>query len=264
MLFVLMFLLAVPSVLAQTGNMKLLAVTETANGSEGLLADLHLEIRPGTGNVFVDTFPISKIDTLMSIRLAKQIACKGLDKDCSGLDFVYTIRAIAGIVGGPSAGAAATVLTMALLEEQQINESIAITGTINAGGIIGPVSALGAKIDAAKFGNLSLVLLPLDIILLENKTEVSIEEYAQRADIALKHVTNIDDAYFYFTGIKREKPEVALTLDPFYASIMKDVAQGLCTRTDALQQAFLTTRPVIEVGEDILTRENNTKNAQSY
>src|SRR3989344_1323450 len=85
------------------GRVKLLAVTESGNKTYGgSIADLQLDIQKGTGRVFIDTLPASKLDTQMSTRLARSIACKYTNEDCSKRDFFYTIRANSAIVDGPS------------------------------------------------------------------------------------------------------------------------------------------------------------------
>lgn len=144
----------------KTGHMKLLAVTEYGDTYQGSPADVYLQIQPGEGRIFIDTFPLTKLDTQISTRFAKEIACRATEIDCSTKDFYYTIRAESGIIGGASAGAALTVLTVALLEDYPINESVAITGTINSGGFIGPVIGLSAKIDAAAQEGVTKVLIP--------------------------------------------------------------------------------------------------------
>ena len=56
-LLIILSLFLLPNVLATQGHMKLLAVKETENGYEGGIADLYLEIKPGSGRVFLETFP---------------------------------------------------------------------------------------------------------------------------------------------------------------------------------------------------------------
>ena len=73
--------------------MTLLAVTENPDGTlTGTTADLFLEIQPGQGRVFIESYPLTKIDTQISTRFAKDIACKYVDAGCSDYDFFYTIR----------------------------------------------------------------------------------------------------------------------------------------------------------------------------
>src|SRR3989338_4195875 len=68
-------ILLMPVAFAKQGHMKLLAVRETETGYEGGIADLYLEIKPGSGRVFLETFPLTRTDTQMSTRFAKAIAC---------------------------------------------------------------------------------------------------------------------------------------------------------------------------------------------
>ena len=91
-------------------HLKLLAVQgeEHFVGSD---ADLFLELRGGNGRVFLDTFPLTKIDTQISTRFAKEITCNHFDLSCDRHDFIYTIKAKSSIIGGPSAGAAIAALT---------------------------------------------------------------------------------------------------------------------------------------------------------
>jgi predicted S18 family serine protease len=156
---------------AQSGHLKLLAVTSE---TKGVGADLDLRIMPGTGSVFIATSPLTKMDTQLSTRFAKDIACKFLEKDCSNLDFFYTITSNASIVGGPSAGAAISALTIALLEGYELNEIITITGTINSGGLVGSVGGLKPKIEIAAEIGLKKVLIPFGERFIVNETIISL------------------------------------------------------------------------------------------
>jgi len=146
-------------------HLTLLAVQETSNGTYvGSTADLYLELRDGTGRVFLDTSPLTKIDTQISTRYAKEISCNYFDLDCDKYDFIYTIRAESSIIGGPSAGAAIAALTALTVLDLDYDENVAITGTINSGGIVGPVGGVKEKVEAAAnsdFGNISTVLIAM-------------------------------------------------------------------------------------------------------
>ena len=66
----------------KTNHIKLLAVSERSEGNiTGATADLFLEIKPGEGRVFIDTFPLTKLDTQISTRFAKEIACDLLNRN---------------------------------------------------------------------------------------------------------------------------------------------------------------------------------------
>ena len=127
----------------------------------GGVAELFLEVRPGSGRVFINSFPVSRTDTQFSTRFANEIACDFLEADCSRHDFLYTINAGSSIVGGPSAGAAMTVLTVAALDKQPLREDVAMTGTINSGGLIGPVAGVPAKALAAERAGITTVVAPV-------------------------------------------------------------------------------------------------------
>ncbi|MFH1439133.1 MAG: S16 family serine protease [Candidatus Woesearchaeota archaeon] len=167
------------------GHIKLLAVSE-GNNDVGSLADLYLEIKEGYGNVYMDTFPLTKMDTQLSTRFAKEVACKFLREekvDCSKYDFFYTIKAGSSIIGGPSAGAGLSMLTVALLDPEidsngfngryKIDDTIAITGTINTGGIIGSVGGVKAKITAAAQNHITKVLIPIGSYMEINETKLN-------------------------------------------------------------------------------------------
>ena len=87
---VFVFLIFLPIVSAQTnaGHIKLLAVAESDKGRTGAIADLSLEVKPGKGRVFLETFPVTKEDTQISMRFAKQVACSLLEMDCHNKDFI--------------------------------------------------------------------------------------------------------------------------------------------------------------------------------
>ena len=147
---------------AKTYHITLLTVGEggTADGIGGT-ADAYLDIRPGSGRIFLDSFPLTKLDTQISTRYAKEIACDYLDMDCSGKDFFYTIRSGSTIVGGPSASASLTVLTIAALKNLKLDNTTVMTGTINSGGSIGPVGGIPKKALAAQNAGFKRVLVPL-------------------------------------------------------------------------------------------------------
>ena len=109
-----LFLVAIPPSGAQSGHIQLLTVAETPNGEVGGLADLYLDVRPGSGAIFIDSYPLTRIDTQISTRYANEIACDLIQEDCTKYDFFYTIRASSSVVGGPSAGAPIAALNNAM------------------------------------------------------------------------------------------------------------------------------------------------------
>ncbi|HLD89134.1 MAG TPA: S16 family serine protease [Candidatus Nanoarchaeia archaeon] len=228
-----------------TKTMKLLAVSETDNGYIGSTADLFLDVKPGTGRIFIDTYPLSKLDTQISTRFANEIACKEIEEDCSEYDFFYTIKADTSIVGGPSAGSAISILTIASMKNLELEKNIAITGTINSGGTIGPVGGLKEKIDAAVKANITKVLIPKGERIVRddfagndsgNATSTDLVEYAGKAGIEIVEVGELNEAVYLFSGrkIKPDFDSRPVVIDASYQNIMKNLAATLCSRTNDL------------------------------
>ncbi len=265
-------LLIIPVSLAEYGSLKLLAVQEKGGNLSGSLADLHLEINPGNGRVFMDTFPLTKLDTQVSTRFAKEIACNYLDINCDKYDFFYTIRSNSPIIAGPSAGAAITVLTISLLGDIDISEDVAITGTINSGGIIGPVGALQQKIEAASRDGIRKVLIPVgerysakDITGLNNlsaiietgadenitakdiiqgRKGIDLIELGEELGIVVREVSDIENVLFEFTGVSYGKDIGNISIDPHYSLVMSQLAIELCRRSGEFMDKITSDRTV--------------------
>jgi uncharacterized protein len=235
-----MVLLLAPFVFAQSGSIKLLALAEDSNDkASGAVADLDLRIEPGKQRVFLETFPLTKITTQISMRFAQQVACKELDIDCSDKDFFFTIRALQGVVGGPSAGSAAAVLTASLIAGFPLRNDTAITGTINSGGIIGPVGGIKEKMEAAATSGIRRVLIPQGTRELnDSNTTTDLFRYGEVLGIEVVEVATLLDALREYTG--REFPNVTgeLVIEPRYLETMRDVAIGLCNRTEAIKSSL--------------------------
>ncbi len=232
-------LIAVPLCNAKTGHMPLLAVSQTKDGYIGSNAHLYLEIKPGNGRVFIDTFPLTQLDTQISTRFAKSIACNYAEVDCDYYDFFYTIRAESSIIGGPSAGSAVAALTISMLENIQIDENTAITGTINSGGIVGPVSGLKEKIEAASKANLKKVLIPSGTRFKKEENEsYDLVEYGKNVNIEVIEVSDIDDVLYELAGIKKQKTNETPETSEEYSSIMMSLGEMLCNKSQQLKDEF--------------------------
>ncbi len=232
------FLILLPVVLAQReGSIPLLALVENNGASRGGVANLHLSIQEGNGGVFLETFPLTKFTTQISMRFAQQMACQELNLDCSNLNFFYTIRSAKGIIGGPSAGAAATILTASLLQDLKLNESVVITGTINSGGMIGSVGGLKEKIDAAAQKKFSKILIPKGTREQEeNNATTDMVEYGKKQGIGVIEVGTLSEALEHFDKnfVKKEIPEFITTKE--YKKIVKEVSDELCSRVKTINK----------------------------
>ncbi len=206
------------SVSAIEGSMTLLTVVNQ-NASLGGTASAKLEIREGNGRIFMDSYPLNGIDTQISARYAKEIACGFLELDCSKLDFFYTIRSGSSFVSGPSAGGAFAVLAVALLDGQELRDDIAMTGTINSGGTIGAVGGIQAKVDAAKREGMNAVIIP------------AFGDDNVTSEIKIYRVKSLEEALFIFTG-KNYSRDYALQDDESYDLLMHKVAESICNTTE--------------------------------
>ncbi len=149
-------------------------VAVTSQGG-GMLSSAEVEIRDGKGRILFNTNPFVEPDTQYSIDVARTVAQEITGKDCSEKDIIYSVDAgDAQLIGGPSAGAALTVATIAAIEEEPVREDIAITGTINENGSIGQVGGIPEKAQAAAENGINLFLVPpgqSTAVFYEKKTE---------------------------------------------------------------------------------------------
>ena len=231
-----LFVLLMGGVEASQGQLTLLTIGERDGERFGGTADLHLEIKPGSGRIFIDSFPLSQLDTQITTRYAKTIACDFLDVDCSNKDFFYTIRARSSLVGGPSAGAAKTVLTISLLDNQRIDSDVLITGTINSGGIIGPVAGIEEKVKVAEARGFDKVLIPKwsshnNVSSLQN---VDYNEIYGVENVDVVSVSTLYDVLKEFTGKNYFEDYGDLEVPQDYSYIMSSISEDLCNRTSTL------------------------------
>ncbi|HLC65941.1 MAG TPA: S16 family serine protease [Candidatus Nanoarchaeia archaeon] len=245
--FPIIAVLLVMPVLAQQGHMVLLAAHESGNGYEGSTADLYLELQPGKGRVFLETFPLTKIDTQIATRSAKEIACNVLDFDCGSYDFIYTIKAKTSIIGGPSAGAATALLTISMLKGIPFREDVAITGTINSYGLIGPVGGLKPKIEVASKKGIKKVLVPERYIKEEinatNSTEIiDLVEFGKSVGVEVEEVSDVNTAIFHLSGNYLEENNKSIEVDNSYKDTMKFLADDLCNRSKKLTNDTIGTK----------------------
>lgn len=255
-------LLTIYSVSAETYHTTLLTVNQDTY--EGGTADLYLEIKPGSGRIFIDTFPISKLDTQFSTRFANDIACDFLDVNCEQYDFFYTIKADSSVVGGPSAGAAIAMLTIGALDHQPIAQDVAMTGTINSGSLIGPVAGILGKASAAEHLGLSKVLIPglaslgLEEARMNNLTLNDSINYSSEYDklilenlssetFEVIQVYSLYDALPYFINKKYPKPEGDFEVDAGYSSIMKEVSDMLCAHRNELLELLDKNETILNI-----------------
>lgn len=282
-LLFLIILLCLPFINAQDSqvyHLKLLAVQEDTQGNyQGSDADLYLELKEGTGRVFLDTYPLTKIDTQISTRFAKEIACKHYHLDCDKYDFIYTIKAKSSIIGGPSAGGAIAALTTIAVMDLPYRQDIAVTGTINSGATIGPVGGLKEKIEAAQKAGMNLVLIPkgtakqeLNEKPLEDDSAEAIErnnsssasgkidliKYAsEELRLEVQEVSDLDETLFTLTGRELRPNGVKISVSGEYQGIMENLSRILCDRTVKIEKDIQDEGIILN--ESIINSSNEKK-----
>ncbi|MCR4336143.1 MAG: hypothetical protein NUV57_06460 [archaeon] len=166
---------------------------------EGLVADLTLEIEPGTGKIWSAVTPLVGTTTQNAERTAVQVA-KNFYSNINKYDYKFTISSIASVVEGPSAGAAMTLLTVSMLTDKKIPNNVSITGTINSDGTIGPVGGVFEKTKEAANTGKKLFLIPrgeaIQTIKLDDGVRsVNLLEYGPETwGINVAEVGSIEDA----------------------------------------------------------------------
>ena len=136
-------------------------VAARAQGEVGVVSQATVEVIEGKGRVLFSLNPFVEPDTQQSAETAAAVAENLTGKSLADRDVIYGIENIdAQLVGGPSAGAALTVATIAALEGKQVREDAAITGTIQADGSIGQIGGVLEKAAACAENSLSLFLVP--------------------------------------------------------------------------------------------------------
>lgn len=220
-------------------EIKLLAVEENNPDAKGSIALLSLKTINGDGNTYLDTFPLTQLDTQISLRFAKDVACDYTNINCKNKDFLYKLRADSSIVGGPSAGAAGVILTIAELENLEIDPNSSITGTINSGNFIGPVGGIRGKIKAASENGITRVLIPKygnfeENINNSNSSLGGIVEFGRTIGVEVIEVETIEDALPKITNYVPKENNNQISISNGYSDKMKEVADEMCKRTEEL------------------------------
>lgn len=257
----LIVLLMLPTVSAKTGHMNLLTISGP-NLTDGGVADLYLEVKPGRGSIYIDSYPLTKLDTQISTRFANEVACDFLKKDCSKYDFFYKIRAEASIVGGPSAGAGITILTISVLSDLKMNEETIITGSINSGGLIGPVGGIEGKVNAAIDNGFTTIIIP------KWQSSINTSKIQKRGldeTITIVKAKNLEEALFHFTGKDFSKKRANIYVSKEYTKIMASVAETLCQRSESILANINDTNSSIRaIADNFLNRSEIAKNTTDY
>lgn len=191
----------------------------------GVPTDFVITVAPGSGHVYVETWPLTQVDMQASARLAAEVAGRVLGIDMSKYDVFIQVKADSPIIGGPSAGGTMTVGIIAAIMGWEIRKDVMMTGMINPDGSIGPVGGILEKASAAHQAGAKIFLIPEGQriqVVTETKSKqigpitqitttqrrVDVAKYAQeRWGLKVIEIRDIYDAVYYFTGHKLERPK---------------------------------------------------------
>ncbi len=203
------------SPIGQQSKINLAAVDNRGNG---VVTPLTAEVKPGDGKILINIDKLNYwTDTQQSMQTARAVAERITKTDLKKVDLVYSIKTDnATLVGGPSAGAALTVATIAAVQNKTLRENVMITGTIEEDGSVGKVGGIIEKAAAAKAMGAKLFLVPrgegtqvytkpeekcsegIGFLICETnykRIEVSVGE---SIGIEIEEVATIEDALKYF------------------------------------------------------------------
>ena len=155
----------------RTATTNIAAVSSQGNGA---LGEAHVKISPGDGSTLLNADPFIETDTQASAKTAKIVAQDFTEDKLDNKDITYSFGIDGEYVGGPSAGAAMTLATVAAIENRSVPQNIAVTGTIRSDGSIGRVGGILEKAEAAGQSNLETFYIP--------EGQEQITYYTQRLD----------------------------------------------------------------------------------
>ncbi|MEA1992829.1 MAG: S16 family serine protease, partial [Euryarchaeota archaeon] len=202
------------------------AVSKTPEGYIGAVLSISITTEPGNGHIYVDTWPLTELDTQASVRLAVEVAGRVTGRDISKYNFYYIVRSDSPVIGGPSAGGVMTVATIAALNNWELRDDVMMTGMINPDGSTGPVGGIKEKLDASAKLGVTKFLVPWGQTIVTTQTTtkeerggiVQITEEPKKIDlvkyaeeeygIEVIEVKDIKEALYYFTGRKFQEKKI--------------------------------------------------------
>jgi uncharacterized protein len=266
-------------------SIPLVADRSTGDGDAGVLLGAQVIVTNGTGHVFVDTNPYTQVDLQGSARLAAMVASDVLGVDQRKYDFYYIIDISSPIIGGPSAGAALTVATIAAIKNWTLEPGIVMTGMINPDESLGPVGGIPYKLEAAAAKNTTLFLIPQGqskvittktvskskgaLIILEDQEEtVDLIELGKKLNVTVKEVGTIQDAVLIYTGKEITRPTYKGTvLTTSYMDLLKPLAISLKNESGEMYRETsgpVTANQELKQAKDIIDQADKMYDDNKY
>ena len=251
---------------------------------EGVFLDAFVVVRPGDGHVFVDTSPYAQVDLQGSARLAAMVASDITGIDQAEYDFYYVINVPSPIIGGPSAGAALTVATVAAINNWSLIDGVAMTGTISPDNSIGPVGGIPHKLEAAAKNGVTLFLIPEGqrkatvlyetrksgpgFVFTETKTKVvDLVEMGKDLGVKVEEISDIYEAIRLMTGKELTVEEVGgKVISGDYIEALKPLATSLRAEARGMYSdtALLVNEDLLKDAGEILQRADEMYDEGNY
>jgi predicted S18 family serine protease len=136
-------------------------IVAVSNDKEGMVNKMELKLIPGNNDILINTNPYLEPDVQYAVKTAVKYAISRTPNYQNDKDFIFDFDAAkVQLIGGESAGAAATILVIADLENKRIKKDAVITGTINPDGTIGKVGSVLEKTKAVSDAGYKYFLVP--------------------------------------------------------------------------------------------------------
>jgi len=135
-------------------------IVAVSNSGAGVVGNLTVKIIPGGNNILLSTNPFVETDIQYSAN--KAVAVARMKAGYSYIsDYLFEYRAgEARLIGGESAGAAATVAVYAAMRNKSIRNDTVITGVIETDGSVGQVAGIIEKAKAVADAGFTRFLIP--------------------------------------------------------------------------------------------------------
>ena len=87
------------------------------------------------------------------------------------------------------------------MDDTPIKEDLTITGTVNSGGLIGPVGGLSPKLEVAQDAGFQTVLIPVgERFVMQEEQTIDLVESSKDIGLDVIEVADIDEMIFHATG----------------------------------------------------------------
>ena len=239
-----------------TREIDVAAVLAGSEGGEekGVLSKLVVTVAyPGSGNVYVSTNPLTMLDTQAAARIAAMVAARMAGVNFWKYDYFYEMKSDSIIVGGPSASAAMTALTIACLLNSPVKNDTVVTGMINPDGTVGPVGGLDGKLHAVATRDKEFVIpigqanytyivyeekkLPFGLVIYRPvKKTVDLVKLGKKLGVQVVEAADISQVYYYLTG--RHLPVKTTSLPVEYTQVISFINKKLSVRYAELNSTY--------------------------